>query len=99
MAGARVQGIACLWCDIGNCSGDHVIVMLGGWYVVPWVFKMGRSWFFCFSIPFNSMSLSDQHPYALFVAGGLRSPSLAKARVEVGGNTNAYLVSADIASF
>ena len=33
----------------------------------------------CFSIPFFSMSLSDQHPYALFVAGGLRSPSLAKA--------------------
>ena len=32
-----------------------------------------------FSIPFFTMSLSDQHPYALFVAGGLRSPSLAKA--------------------
>ena len=45
------------------------------------------------------MSLSDQHPYALFVAGGLRSPSLAKARVEVGDNPNASLVSADVVSF
>ena len=45
------------------------------------------------------MSLSDQNPYALFVAGGLRSPSLAKARVDVGDNTNAYLASADIVPF
>ena len=45
------------------------------------------------------MSLSDQHPYALFVAGGLRSPTLAKARVEVGDNADAYLVSTDIVSF
>ena len=45
------------------------------------------------------MSLSDQHPYALFVAGGLRSPSLAKARVEVGDNADAYLVSTDVVSF
>ena len=45
------------------------------------------------------MSLSDQHPYALFVAGGLRSPSLAKARVEVGDNANAYLVSTDVVTF
>ena len=45
------------------------------------------------------MLLSDQHPYTLFVASGLRSPSLAKAQVEVGDNTNAYLVSADVASF
>ena len=42
-----------------------------------------------FSIPFSQMSLSDQHPYAMFVAGGLRSPSLAKARVEVGDNADA----------
>ena len=41
------------------------------------------------------MSLSDQHPYALFVAGGLRSPSLTKARVEVGDIVVAYLVSTD----
>ena len=41
------------------------------------------------SIPFFIMSLSDQHPYTLFVAGGLRSPSLAKAQVEVGDNANA----------
>ena len=50
-------------------------------------------------IPFTFMSLSDQQPYALFVSGGLRSPSLAKAQVEVGDNTNAYLASADIVSF
>ena len=52
-----------------------------------------------FSIPFYTMSLSDQHPYALFVAGGLRSPSLAKARVDVGDNANTYLVSADVVPF
>ena len=45
------------------------------------------------------MSLSDQHPYTLFVAGGLRSPSLAKARVEVDDNTNAYLASTDVVTF
>ena len=45
------------------------------------------------------MSLSDQHPYTLFVAGGLRSPSLAKARVEVGDNADAYLASTDVVSF
>ena len=45
------------------------------------------------------MSLSDQHPYAMFIAGGLRSPSLAKAWVDVGDNANAYLMSADIISF
>ena len=45
------------------------------------------------------MSLSDQYPYTLFVASGLRSPSLAKARVDVGDNANAYLASADIVSF
>ena len=45
------------------------------------------------------MSLSDQHPYALFVASGLRSPSLAKARVDVGNNVNTYLVSADVVPF
>ena len=45
------------------------------------------------------MSLSDQHPYALFVAGGLRSPFLAKARVEVGDNADAYLASADVVTF
>ena len=42
------------------------------------------------------MSLSDQHPYTLFVASGLRSPSLVKARVDVGDNANTYLASADI---
>ena len=45
------------------------------------------------------MSLSDQHPYALFVAGGLRFPSLAKAQVEVGDNGDAYLASVDIVPF
>ena len=38
-------------------------------------------------------------PYTLFVASGLRSLSLAKARVDVGDNANAYLVSADVVSF
>ena len=52
-----------------------------------------------FSIPFHIMSFSDQHPYTLFVASGLRSPSLAKAQVEVGDNADAYLVSADIVTF
>ena len=52
-----------------------------------------------FSIPFIIMSLSDQHPYALFVAGGLRSPSLAKAQVEVGDNADAYLASTDVVTF
>ena len=45
------------------------------------------------------MSLSDQHPYAKPVASGLRSPSLAKTRVDVGDNTDASLVSADVVSF
>ena len=52
-----------------------------------------------FFIPFYTMSLSDQHPYALFVAGGLRSPSLAKAQVEVGDNANVYLANTDVVSF
>ena len=52
-----------------------------------------------FSIPFFTMSLSDQHPYTLFVTGGLRSPTLAKARIEVGDNADAYLASTDIVSF
>ena len=38
-------------------------------------------------------------PYTMFIAGGLRSPSLAKAHVDVGDNANAHLVSADIAPF
>ena len=45
------------------------------------------------------MSLSDQHPYALFVAGELRSPSLAKAWVEVGDNADAYLASTNVVTF
>ena len=45
------------------------------------------------------MSYFDQHPYTLFVAGGLRSPSLAKAQVEVGDNADAYLASTDIVIF
>ena len=60
--------------------------------------RRGVCWFASPS-PFFSMSLSDQHPYALFVAGGLRSPSLAKARVEVGDNANAYLASTDVVTF
>ena len=52
-----------------------------------------------FPIPFFHMSLSDQHPYAQFVAGGLRSPTLAKARIEVGDNADAYLASTDVVTF
>ena len=66
--------------------------------VGPWIFKVGR-FLVRSSIPFFTMSLSDQHPYALFVAGGLRSPPLAKARVEVGDNANAYLVGTDVVTF
>ena len=29
MGGARVQGIACYWCNLGNCSGGHVMTTLG----------------------------------------------------------------------
>ena len=65
----------------------------------PLLFKEERFWFFHSLIPFHIMSLSDQHPYALFVAGGLRSPPLAKARIDVGDNANTYLASADIVSF
>ena len=56
-------------------------------------------WDDSFPHPLIIMSLSDQHPYALFVAGGFRSPALAKAQVDVGDNTHAYLLSADIVSF
>ena len=45
------------------------------------------------------MSLSDQHPYTQFVGGGLWSPTLAWAHVEVGDNTKAYLVSVDTVAF
>ena len=51
------------------------------------------------SHPLIIMSLSDQNPYTLFVSSGLRSPSLAKAWVDVGDNANAYLASADVVSF
>ena len=50
-------------------------------------------------IPSLIMSLSDQHLYTQFIASGLRSPSLAKARVDVDDNINTYLVSADIVPF
>ena len=50
-------------------------------------------------IPSSIMSLSNQHPYAKVIASGLRSPSLAKARVDVGGHINTYLESANIAPF
>ena len=33
----------------------------------------------CSLHPLFNMSFSDQHPYTLFIAGGLRSPPLAKA--------------------
>ena len=46
MGGARVPGIVCWWCDISNCLGDHVIVVLGGFNESAfWIYKVGRSWF------------------------------------------------------
>ena len=51
------------------------------------------------SPPFLIMSFSDQHPYSKYVASGFHSPDLQKAYIEVGDNTNTYLVSADIVAF
>ena len=66
--------------------------------VFPNYLRWGVCWFVS-PIPSSIMSLSDQHPYSKFIAGGLRSPSLTKARVDVGDNTDASLVSADVVSF
>ena len=55
--------------------------MCGALRVLSWglgYLRLGI-WMPTLLIPFTKMSLSDQHPYALFVSGGLRSPSLAKA--------------------
>ena len=30
MGSARALGIACWWCDLSNCLGDHVVAVLGG---------------------------------------------------------------------
>ena len=65
---------------------------------IPW-YKRFEGVLVRSSISFFIMSLSDQHPYTLFVSGGLRSPSLAKARVEVGDNADAYLASTDVVTF
>ena len=74
-----------------------MIVTLGGFDSgLGYLKRGGFSWFL---YPFLHMSLSDQHPYALFVAGGLRSPTLAKAQVEVSDNANAYLASTDMVTF
>ena len=85
--------------DVSICLRDHVIVDLE-WVrrFIPWYKELREFWFNPPS-PFFIMSLSDQHPYALFVSGGLRSPSLAKARVEVGDNADAYLASTDVVTF
>ena len=66
---------------------------------VCWVFKLGGSWVIFPPSSLLIMSLSDQHPYTMFVAGGLRSPTLAKVQVDVGDNANAYLAGADVVSF
>ena len=63
-----------------------------------WVFK-GRGFWLLSLIPFTVMSLSNQHPYSLFFSSGLRSPSLARAQVEVGNNANDYLASTDVVPF
>ena len=81
-----------MWCF--KSSGLRVPLQFGNW-----VFKSRALGILFPLIPFVVMSLSDQHPYALFVSGGLRSPSLARAQVEVGDNVDAYLVSADVVSF
>ena len=80
--------------------GDHLTVVLRGGGSVMFCYLKWRGFCICrFSIPFYTMSLSDQHPYALFVTGGLRSPPLAKSRIDVGDNANTYLASADVVSF
>ena len=84
---------------IGNSVAGHVFRVKGCFVGVPSHYLRWEVWHFVSPIPSSIMSLSDQHPYAKFVAGGLRSPSLAKARVDVGDNTNIYLVSANIVSF
>ena len=82
---AIVLEIMCLW-FLGGFDGSAFGYLRQGGLV-------------CFPIPYFTMSFSDQHPYTLFVAGGLRSPSLAKAQVEVGVHANTYLASADVVSF
>ena len=81
---------------------------MGGLVIVWWVMKSGGGLSFLLSrvglkerfcvlfSPSHIMSLSDQHPYSLFVTSGLQSPTLAWAHVEVGDNTNTYLASADV---
>ena len=85
---------------VGKSVAGHVIRVEGCHWGLFVVYL--RAWGFLvlfLPIPSLIMSLSDQHPYALFVAGGLRSPYLAKARVDVGDNAKTYLVSDDIVSF
>ena len=98
MGGSRVPGITCWWCDISNCLGDHVSVVFGGFNESAFGY-LRRGGLVHFSIPFYTMSLSEQHPYTLFVASRLRSPSLAKAQLEVGDNANSYLASVDVVFF
>ena len=91
----RVQGMVWWW---WICGGSRV----QGWgFPCGWrigYIRVGVFWLLSL-IPFIVMSLSNQHPYSLFISGGLQSPSLAKAWVEVGDNDNTYLASADIVPF
>ena len=85
-----------MWCDIGISVAGHVIRVQGS----SVEYLRTDIWYGSSLHPLIPMSLSNQHPYALFVAGGLRSPTLvAKAQVDVGDNTNTYLASADVVSF
>ena len=68
-----------MWCF--KSSGLRVPLQFG-----DWVFKSRALGILFHLISFVVISLSDQHPYALFVSGGLRSPSLARAQVEVCGS-------------
>ena len=64
---------------IGNSVVIHVIRVQGSFCgsIVEYLRQGVLEHFLPY--PLIIMSLSDQHPYAMFVAGGLRSPSLAKA--------------------
>ena len=58
MGCARVQGIACLRCDLSNCLGGHVMVAFRGFnegslgYI-----KLGRFWFVSLSPSSSCLSL------------------------------------------
>ena len=84
-----------MWSDNGIRVANHVIRVQG----LDVEYLRVDVWDDSSPHPLIVMSLSDQHPYTLFVADGLRSPTLAMAQVDVGDNANAYLVIAAIVCF